>query len=262
MIAGLPLDYTHARVCARLAQRPDERVWQQARSARSAAALLEALRASPAAATVSGIEPRAAPDSIERAFRQRLRHLIGEVARWAPQPWQDAVLWTRHLIDLPALAQLLGGAPAAPWMLADPALAELARTAPAQRRALLADGELGAVARALAAPAEAAPSGLHVALAAWRDAWRARWPHCPAEERRALELLARDVERHLARFAAVPVELAHEARGALAARALRWLHRHPAQPVALFAYLLLAATDLERLRGEFAVRAVFAGVPP
>ncbi len=253
MIAGLPLDYAHARVGARLARRPDERAWSQTRSARTVAALLEALRASPAAADVSGIEARAGIDDIERAFRQQLRLRIAEIAGWAPPQWRAALLWTRHLIDLPALVQLLGDEPPAAWMHADPALTGLARATPAQRRTLLAQSDLAPLAHALAAPAAHARSGLHAALEAWRHEWHRRWPRAAA--RAPLDRLERTVAAHLVRFAGLPIDQTTEARGALATRALRLVHRHPGEPVALFAYLVVAAVDLERLRGEFSVRA-------
>ncbi len=263
MIAGLPLEYAHARACARIGQRPDERAWLQAHSARSMAALLEAVRASPAAATVSGIEARAGPDSLERAFRQQLRQRIVEVARWAPQEWRAAVLWLQHLVDLPALVQMLGGEPPAAWMMSDPALGELARSTPAERRTRLLESELAPIARALgSATPTAAPAALHAALSAWRSAWHVRWPECPDDGRLQLEALERAVDIHLQRFAGMPAGQTTDARSALATRALRSMHRNPGQPAALFAYLLAAAIDLERLRGEFARRAVFAQARP
>ncbi|MGE5338289.1 MAG: hypothetical protein ACM3PU_10695 [Gemmatimonadota bacterium] len=263
MIAGLPLDYAQARAAARIGQRPDERAWLQAHSARSVAALLEAVRASAAAATVSGVEARAGADSIERAFRQQLRQRIVEVARWAPQQWRAAVLWLQHLIDLPALAQLLGAEPPAAWMASDPVLGELARSTPAERRTRLMEGELAPIVRALASAAPgAAPAPLHAALSAWRSGWHARWPDCPADEHFELGALERAVEVHLQRFVSMPADQTNDARSALAMRALRSMHRNPGQPVALFAYLLVVAIDLERLRGEFARRAIFSQARP
>jgi hypothetical protein len=255
MIAALPLDYAHARVGARLAQRPDERVWSQAHSARTVAALLEALRASPAAGAVSGVEARAGIDDIERTFRQQLRLRIAEAARWAPQEWRAALLWTRHLIDLPALVQLLGDEPPASWMRSDPALLELARAAPAQRRMALAESELAPLVHALSASPAATPAALHAALDAWRREWHRRWPRIQADARAQLEALERTVATHLLRFAGLPADETTDARDALALKALRFIHRGPGQPVALFAYLIVTAIDLERLRGEFSVRA-------
>jgi len=56
-------------------------------------------------------------------------------------------------------------------------------------------------------------------------------------------------------FAALPVESAAGARERLAERVRRQLHDAAAQPAALFAYLLLVALDLERLRGELVLQA-------
>jgi len=263
MIAGLPLDYAHARASARLAQRPDNRLWPQIRSARTVAALLEAMRASPAAPTVSGIEARANADDIERALRQQLRQRIMDVARWAPQAWRAAVLWTRHLVDLPAIVQLLGGEPPARWIGTDPALAGAAGASLSERRAIWLAGELAPIVRALdALPAGAAPTALHAALDAWRLQWRQRWSRCSADDRLQLEALERDVVTHLTRFASAPTDQTLEMRTALAARALRYLRRNPAQPVALFGYLIVMATDLERLRGEFALRSLLVQARP
>ena len=263
MIEGLPLDYAHGRLAARLAQRPDDRVWSQTRSARTVAALLEAVRASPAADAVSGIEARAGADDIDRGFRQQLRHRIVEIAGWAPRQWRAAVSLTRHLIDLPALAHLLSDEPPAAWMHSDPVLAVLAGAPVSERRALLLDGELAPLARALAAAAPAGPvPALHAAVNAWRAEWRRRWPRCATDERAELLALERDVESHLLRFARVPLDQTVEARGALAHRALRHLHHHASRPVELFAYLIVTAADLERLRGEFALRAVFEETRP
>jgi hypothetical protein len=259
MIAGLPIDYAHARASARLARRPGERVWPQIRSARTVAALLEAMRASPAAAAVSGIDARAGPDDIERALRQQLRLGVAELARWAPQEWRAAVLWTRHLVDLPALAQLLATEPPAKWMATDPALAGFASAALPERRAMLLESELAPIVRALDGVLPGAPpTATHAALAAWRAQWRKRFPPCAAEDQLQIDALERDVVRHQDRFAAMPADQTADARAALATRALRYMRRNPARPVALFAYLFVIALDLERLRGEFALRSLFA----
>jgi hypothetical protein len=97
---------------------------------------------------------------------------------------------------------------------------------------------------------------LHAALGAWRLQWRRRWPRCSADERMQLSSLERDVVAHMTRFATVPTDQTTDVRTALATHALRYMRRNPAQPVALFGYLIVAATDLERLRGEFALRSL------
>ena len=55
-----------------------------AASARSVAALLDLVRGSVAAPTVSGIPVNGDGDVIEHALRQQLRAQIDEVASWCP----------------------------------------------------------------------------------------------------------------------------------------------------------------------------------
>lgn len=266
MIAGLPIEYAYARASARLAQRPDERLWTQLRSARSVGAALEAVRGGAAAAYVSGITWPAPLADLELAFRQQWRTRVDEVARWAPDAWRAALRWTVYLVDLPALVHLLGEEPVPPWIGTDPVLAPYALDARGDRLARLAEGPLAPLALAVetAAPpprridTAARPRvRLHAALRAWESEWRARWPACDSEARAGLERLVTRVATHVARFGALAVEDAPAARQTLAAEVGALLRRSAAQPAALFAYLALVALDLERLRGEIVVRAAF-----
>ncbi len=276
MISGLTFDYAHARVAARLAQRPDERLWTQLRSSRSVPALLEAVRASSAASTVSGVPLTGDADAIELAFRQQLRTRIVEVAGWSPAAWRAPLLYTRHLIDLPALLHLLDNEPPPRWIAADPALSPYALATPAQRRAALADGPLGPLVAAAERSAEGrgpvepiaralrrlrAGGTLHRLLAAWETEWRRLWPALDDEGRLLLDGVVEHVRSHLLRFAALPVDDAASARQALGARLATAVRRSASQPAALFAYLALFAVDLERLRGEFMLRARPVGSP-
>jgi hypothetical protein len=270
MISGLTFDYAHARVAARLAQRPDERLWTQLRSSRSVPALLESVRASSAASTVSGVPPAGDADAIELAFRQQLRTRIVEVAGWSPSPWRPSLLYTRHLVDLPALLHLLADEPPPRWIAADPALAPYALATLAQRRAALADGPLGPLVAAAERSADArrpaepiaralrrlrAGGTLHRLLAAWEAEWRGLWPGIDEEHRAVLDGVVELIRSHLLRFASLPVDEATGARQALGARLATAVRRSASQPAALFAYLTLFAVDLERLRGEFVLRA-------
>ena len=276
MISGLTFDYAHARVAARLAQRPDERLWAQLRSSRSVPALLEAVRASSAASTVSGVPPTGDADAIELAFRQQLRTRIVEVAGWSPSPWRPPLLYTRHLIDLPALLHLLADEPPPRWTTADPVLSYCALATPSQRRAALADGPLGPLVtaaqpgpetrRAVEPLARAlrrlrAGGTLHRLLGAWETEWRRLWPRLDDEGRLLLDGVVEHVRSHLLRFPALPVDDAAGARQALGARLATAIRRSACQPASLFAYLALFAVDLERLRGEFILRARPVGGP-
>lgn len=261
MTGGVSIEYAHARASARLGARPDDRLWQQLRASRRVAALLDAVRNSPAAAYVSGIDPRASADGIELAFRQQFRLRVDEAARWAPDAWVDAVRWTKPLIDLPALVHLANEPAIAPWMRIDPEVAPYAQPTVAGRRAALMEGPLAPLAPALADDAVdgAHPHGatrLHRAVAAWIRHWRALWPTVSVDEHANLDALVRLLVRHEEDFASLATDEATTARLALAARLSSLMRRAAAEPAALFAWLALLALDLERLRAEFLGRVI------
>lgn len=270
MIDGLTFDYAAARAAARLAWRPDDRLWQRLHAARGLRALLDTARAAPVGSYVSGIAVRAGAGEIDAAFRAQWRARVAELAGWAPAGWHAALSWCARLIDLPAVAALWNGERAR-WMQADPLLARYAGapgtpvpTRAALHAALIA-GPLAPLGRALflidAAPVARGPHAgsaelLPAALRAWRRHWRALWPACDAAQRSALDVLERDVLAHRARFAQLPAADTQAARDAFAARTLARMRADPSQPVALFAWLLVLALDLERLRAEALLRAL------
>lgn len=261
MTGGVSIEYAHARVSARLGQRPDDRVWQQLRAGRRVAALLDVVRNSPAAPYVSGIDPRATPDGIEMAFRQQFRLRVDEAVQWAPDAWAPALRWTRHLIDLPALVHLASELALPPWTRVDPETAPYAWPTLVERRAALTAGPLAPIASALTEPHDhtarpAQARRLHRALEAWERHWRSLWPAVGAEERANLDALARLLVRHEMDFGSPGMEEAANERLALGARLSGLMRRAVAQPAALFAWLALVALDLERLRAEFLARAI------
>lgn len=259
MTGGVSIEYAHARSSARLGERPDERLWQQLRASRRVRVLLDAVRASPSASYVSGIEPRASPDAMELAFRQQFRLRVDEAVRWAPDAWVEAVRWTRPLIDLPALVHLATDPAVLRWMRVDPELAPFALPTLPERHAALVASPLAPLAGALFDTPGEPPRGatrLHHAVDAWERHWCALWPRVSADERANLEALVRLVVRHEQDFGTVAVEDAAAARAELGARLSSLMRRAAAQPAALFAWLALVALDLERLRGEFLARAI------
>lgn len=264
MSADPAFEYGYARASARLAARPDERLWRQLRSARSLLAAIDAVRATPAAAYVAGVPGRGGIDEVELGFRQHLRGRIREAAAWAPPSWRPALLWTETLIDLPALQQLLADEAPPAWLRNDPHLAPLVAPDRLGRRARIAQSALAPLAavdtaparRARTAAARRAADPLHPLLHAWQKQWQSRWPRCSGEQREALRALQRLVRSHVAAFAALPLEATAPSRERLVERLRRFLRQAAAQPAALFAYLLLVALDVERLRGEFVLRAV------
>lgn len=261
MTRGVSIEYAHARVSARLGERPDERVWQQLRAGRRLTALLETVRASPAAPYVGGIDPRAPVHGLELAFRQQFRLRVDELAEWAPDEWVEAVRWVRPLVDLPALAYLAGGAPPLPWMHTDPELAGWLQPTVLERRAALAASPLAPLADALHDPASAAPRSdgrtrLHGVLTAWSRHWRTLWPRCAHDDCAGLERLLALVQRHLLDFPVLSAGDAEAARRDLDDRVTALMRRSAARPVALFAWLALVGLDLERLRSLFTPRAL------
>jgi hypothetical protein len=273
MIDGLALDYAGARAAARLAWRPSDRLWQRLHGARGLRALLDAARTEPAGNYLSGVPAQACCGDIDVAFRAQWRTRVAELAGWAPARWRTSIQWCAHLIDAGAFAHLWTRPPL-PWMADDPVLARYAPAGgdTAARRALMLTGALAPLARALLAraaresearagarraPAPAAQP-LPLVLEAWLAHWRSLWP--PASPsgggpQSTLHALADETLAHRARFGRLTPADSEAARAALADRVLRRQRADPAHPAALFAYLLVLALDLERLRAECLLRA-------
>lgn len=258
MISGLSFDYAHARVAARIGRRPDEGTWNLLHTARDIAALLELARAGTAGPLVHGVAWPATLAEVESALRQVLRARIREVAGWSPGPWQAAILWTLHLIDLPALVCLLDDAPEPSWIAGDGQLAAWVEAKRARRLGTaLRSSALAPIASALEQGAGANRAGpLHPVLASWQRAWRNRWPRIGGDAARGLEELERLIVGHIERFAGAGVGDAPRLRAELDHATTALWRRHPAQPAGLFAALALFALDMERMRAELTTRGV------
>ena len=264
MTAELAPDYGYARLSARLSARPDERVWRLLRSARSLRAAVDVLRSSAAASYVAGVPIGGAVGDVETALRQHLRMRIRETASWAPPEWRPALGFTEVLLDLPAVQHLLSETALPGWLRDDARLSHFAAPDLPSRRGRLAGGPLAPFAAAADAMLHAPPArrrprrdrrSIHPLLDLWSEHWQRLWPRCGGVERDTLQRLLRTVRSHLAAFPTLPVESAAGARDQLAERVRRQLHDAAAQPAALFAYLLLVALDVERLRGELVLQA-------
>jgi hypothetical protein len=86
--------------------------------------------------------------------------------------------------------------------------------------------------------------------------WRDRWPP-DAQDDPSLPALALLFTKHLARFRLAAVHEAPALKREFQSRLLATLRQHPMEPVAAFAWLAIAALDLERLRGEIERRIAF-----
>jgi len=236
------MDYAQSRLQARFGDRPDESLWLELEAAPNPAAALDIARSSGLRRWVVEIPPRAASHEIELALRQRWRECVSEVASWAPERWQPALLWTRGLVDLPALCHLARGEAPLHWMSDDAVLQIYARADAAARAARLRDDCREIVVAALGTadhPGSPALPGPSQICQAWLEEWRQRWPRWG--DMASLENLA-------GLFQAAMKQPARIGRPELN-RKLRSLFRCSVlNPVAAFIYIAFAALDIERLR--------------
>lgn len=248
MIAAGSVEYAYARVSARYGARPGEALWQRIEHARDFAAVLDAMRASPLAGWVVGVGADAGAHAVEAAARRRWRQLVAEVAGWMPGAWQPSVLWCAALCDLPVLLHMAQGGERAPWLAADPVHGEVALRA-------LRDVD-GSRSRLVAAAAH----GARRLVAAWRAEWLRRLP-VPLAQSGALADLAALLGDHARSFASAHPADGWPLRRALHARVALLFRRAALEPAAAFAYLVHAALEYERVRGELVRRCVFRAQP-
>ena len=95
------MGYAQARMQARHGTRPGTRAWALLNASTTFAAALENARASSLESWTAGLDPAARPADVERMLRERLLGRIAEAARWMPETWRAAVLWTQALLELP-----------------------------------------------------------------------------------------------------------------------------------------------------------------
>ncbi|MDP2007550.1 MAG: hypothetical protein Q8K45_17905 [Rubrivivax sp.] len=249
MIACGSLEYAQARLQARHGQRADAAAWQRLETPREFAALLDAVRNSPLRHCAVGVTPRSSAHEIEAVLRSHWRATVAEVAGWMPPPWQPALAWCAVLPLLPALQHLARGGAVQPWMQADTLLRALVAAAPEARAAALRSTEAAALALAWTAP--------QTLGTAWRLEWQRRLPRPLGGADDSLARVAALLQAHGQAFAAAPAGPGTLLRRALQARLAPWLRRATAEPAAAFVHLALCALDLERLRGELLLRALF-----
>jgi hypothetical protein len=233
--------YAQARMQARYGARIGEAAWQPLQSRVDLAAFLEQARAGALRPWIANIAAATPAHEIEELLRTQLRARIAEAARWVPREWRAAVRWTATLMVLPDIAHLLAGEEAPAWMRDDPVLGEIARAEPGRRAGALAAGPLAALAHGAPALRER-----------WLAEWRRRLPARPP----GLDDLVREIDAHREAFVH-PQAGSWPARRAFEARLARFFRRAFLSPAAVFAWLLLQALELERLRAEILRRAWF-----
>lgn len=255
MIRPSPLAYAQARLQARYGARATESVWQPLLATAEFRPFLEQARATPLRAWVTNVSPISPLHEVERLLRVELARRSDEVARWLRPGFHAAIDWTKRLVDLPAVAHLLGGGAALPWMLDDEQLRPIAAADPPARATVLAQSALAPLARGAGDLAER-----------WLREWQRRLPRLARDARRRLARLVDTVQAHRAAFAPplgepLPARAAWELRRQLERRVVGHFRAGFLEATAVFAYLLLQALEFERLRGELVSRLLFATEP-
>jgi hypothetical protein len=247
------IEYACARLSARFGARPGDAAWRRVEPIRDFAALVEAARGTALQPWLHGIGAQSSAHEIEARLRARWQALVAEVAGWMPEAWQRAILWCGALTYLPILLHLARREPPLPWMRDDALLAELCHGDPQAVRAAVAAGPWGALAAAWPTP-DALP-------AAWRAEWQRRIPQRRDGDPRLLASLARTLTTHFAENPERSIREDWASRRALEARVAAHFRRATLDPTAAFAFIAIAALDLERLRGELLRRVAFPGLP-
>jgi hypothetical protein len=239
--------YVQTRLQARHGARPDENEWRKLRSIGDMGNYLQVAQRGPLNLWVVGIAVNTPVHEIEFLLRQRFRAYIGELSRWLSNDWLPAILWVRRLLDLPALAHILSGQPAANWMLDDPELKPFIHVNQNLREDAFIE------------------SDCTVFLKAWKsqeslaDAWFREWLSLSPSggKNTRLESLWKRVSKKLDEQCEAPESSTEQSRELLE-QELRALFRILAgHPENAFVHLGLIAMDLEKLRGDLLHRAIF-----
>lgn len=233
--------YAQARIQAAYARLPGPAFWQEVDGLEGSTAL-QKIQASSLAAALEGLPATASAGEIEDHVRHHLRQLILLTADWAPPAWRPAVHDVALLPDLPALdAYWRGRLPAT--LLAADLKDRLEQTGRAKQRLEHLQGRL-----------KKHPDQPLRTL--WLDEWRPLWASLPGSG--SVAHLVEHMEQYLAEFSRLPASEAWPARDRLWAAMAHTLHVHAFEPVVLFAYLVLAALAMERLRAAWLGRLLFA----
>ena len=221
--------YLQARVQARYAVLPDDRLWLHLAALKELASFLEEARGTLLGQWVVGLSDSSSAQEIEMHMQRCFLDTIQETASWFDDRWRPTVLWITTLIDLPTLDYLLRSRLSPESRISDPVLLELAEQK-TQNRDL---------------------------QQAWIQRWRSQWPDISRQNLQGVELLVETLEQHWKQFPLLPVQAAWKVRQDLEVRLRLFFRSHVLQPAAAFAYISLVALCLERLRAELLGRALF-----
>ncbi len=242
-------EYVQTRVQARLPRLPDEALWLRLAAQKGLPAYLESARPTPIGPWLSGLSSASDAHEVERIVHAHLAAAVEEVAHWVPKPWAPAVLWSLWLAYLPDVDTLINGQ------------AGTASTAEAAALPVPVPGpEQAFAARALHTGMDwfrSAAKGGRSPGEAWIAGWRMLWPASGQDWVAGLEDLVGILTHHGRVFPALPEHAAWASRRALAQQVRHLFRRRSGEPAAVFAYLVLVALALEKLRGDLTRRTLF-----
>ena len=237
------LAYAQARLGAKLGGRAKPSDWARLAAIKAAGSYIDAARRTPIGSLMHNIAVDQPVHAVEAALRRQWRADVDAIAKWYPAPWRAAFEWLSLLPLLPAIAYLIDGGTPLPWMAEE---AELSPFLEAPRQNV----EAGLRERGLACFLPATAGTASVAEC-WLVQWRTLWPESGIERDRLEAFLAsvlRKTDGHSRLETMLPD------RDSANQFFLMAFRRHPQSLVAAFAYIGLVAGDLQRLRGEIAVR--------
>ena len=240
--------YLQARLQARHGQRPSGDDWRLAEASVDLGHFLDAVRATSLKRWVRAVSADSSALEIEALMRMAWRDAVETAAAWPPDAWREALLWLRWLPDLPALAHLLAGRGALPWMHLDPVIKRLASDDPDPFLETLSGSPLAPMAPDLAEHGDV--------VRAWLAIWQQRLPGtAPSDVLAELDELSAIVNDHLQVMADTDGEADGQIlRAALAQRLSRWFRRGAGTIIALLAFLGLEGLELQRVRANLLTR--------
>jgi hypothetical protein len=245
VIPSAPFAYAQARLQARHGRRPGSGDWERLERVGDFGHFIQSARGTGLEPWVRHLGTTSSAHEVERGLRATFRQDIEAVAAWQPPDWRPALLWTRALLELPALHHILQQRPPPEWMTRLPDTGTAAeRSGEARRRALERSG-LG----------HFAEKREHPLPETWLRQWHRLLPSGPEGHLaglRRIEAALRRYRRDVARGEPGP-------DAALETDLTRLFRRHAGGPAAAYAHLGLLALDIQRLRAGLMHRRLFGG---
>lgn len=240
--------YVQARLQARHGVRPNELEWRRLHSIGDLGNYIQVAQKGALNQWVVGMNVNTTAHEIELTLRERYRAYIDELSNWLGHDWHAAVLWTKRLVDLPALNHLLSGLPAQNWMHDDPELKPFIQSNENLRNEAFLNSDCAGF-------VQARQNQLR-----FTDVWFSEFQKlCPVNIARqaGFQRLWKAFSNRIQTQCDLPDESTAIARDSLEEELIASFRRYSSTPPALFIHLALIALDMEKLRGGLVHRSLF-----